>query len=378
MASLVTQHKLAWRSAIVLARCLAAGFALLLAAHGGPLNASENPIYTIPGVAVDVSAETAAEAKKQAITEANVKAFSLLARRVGADEGTLAEIARIDAKQINAMLDSLSIEEERTGPGRYIARLTVRFLPSRARATLNRLGLSYSEELAPKSVLIPLWQAPDGTWQLWEDNPWRKAWLDLRAENSMVPVIVPLGDLTDTGLLSAEQAVAADQGSLEALRLRYEADAILIAMAQPLGEDSVQAVMTGDSPVGKLGFDKAYTAENGGGVAEAAGIAASRFHEVMEQRWKKMNEALPITQALPVSTLPVAVTFYSNDEWAALRSRILSTPGVTGVDISTISQGGAIVQLAYVSAFEQLRQALWQGGLALQNVGGTWVLQINQ
>ena len=363
---------------MMLARAMAAGLVLvLLSMQAGPLDARENPLYTIPGVAVDVSAETAADAKKQAITDANVKAFSLLAQRVGADEATLGEIAKIEARHINAMLDSLSIEEERTGPGRYIAKLTVRFLPAKAKDLLNRLGLQYSEKLAPKSVVIPLWKAPDGTWQLWEENPWRQAWLDLRAVNSMVPVIVPLGDLTDTGLLSAEQAAAGDQGSLEALRLRYEADAILIAMAQPLGEDSVQAVMTGDSPVGKLGFDKSYAAENGGGVPEAAGLAASRFHQVMEQRWKKMNEARPITRALPISTLPVAVTFYSNDEWAALRSRILSTPGVTGVDISTISQGGAIVQLSFVSAFEQLRQSLWQSGLALQNVGGTWVLQTN-
>jgi hypothetical protein len=78
-----------------------------------------------------------------------------------------------------------------------------------------------------------------------------------------------------------------------------------------------------------------------------------------------------------VATLPVAVSFFSNDEWSALRARILSTPGVSGVDISTISQGGAIVQLSYVTGFEQLRQALWQAGLALQNVGGTWVLQTN-
>ena len=226
-------------------------------------------------------------------------------------------------------------------------------------------------------MVLPLWKAADGTLQLWEDKPWRTAWLNLKAENSLVPLIVPLGDLTDTSSLTAEQVAAADEGALEGLRLRYEADAILIAVAEPLGEDSVQATMTGESPVGQLGFDKSYAAENGGGVAEAAGIAASRFHEVMLLRWKKMNEARPITQALPIATLPVAVSFFTTEEWSALRSRILATPGVSGVDISTISQGGAIVQLSYVSGFEQVRQALWQAGLALQNVGGTWVLQAN-
>jgi hypothetical protein len=305
------------------------------------------------------------------------ESFAVFAERVGADAATLDEISRIPSKQINAMLNSLSIEEERTGPGRYIGKLTVRFLPRPAKALMNRLGVQYSEKVAGKTVVIPLWKAPDGTLQVWEDNPWRQAWLSLRAENSLVPVLVPLGDLTDTGLLTAEQAAANDEGSLEAIRLRYEAEAVLVAVAEPLGEDTVQATMVGDSPVGKLGFDKGYTAEQGGGLTEAAQIAAARFHEVMQLRWKKMNEARPVTQALPVATLPVAVSFFTNDEWSALRSRILATPGVSGVDISTISQGGAIVQLSYVSGFEQLRQALWQAGLALQNVGGTWVLQTN-
>jgi hypothetical protein len=359
------------RLAAVVFACLAWIYASTL------LRAAENPLYTVTGVEVDVSAETAADAKKQAITEANVKAFRVFAERVGAGAGVLDEVSRIPPKQINAMLNSLSIEEERTGPGRYIARLTVRFLPRRARALMNRLGVSYSEKVAGKTVVVPVWKAADGTVQVWQDNPWREAWLGLRAENALVPVIVPLGDLTDTGLLTPEQAANRDEGSLEAVRLRYEADAILVAVAEPLGEDTVQASMVGDSPVGRLEFDKGYTAEQGGGLEEAARIAAARFHEVMQLRWKKMNEARPVTQAVPVATLPVAVSFFSNDEWSALRARILSTPGVSGVDISTISQGGAIVQLSYVTGFEQLRQALWQAGLALQNVGGTWVLQTN-
>ncbi|MGB5214389.1 MAG: DUF2066 domain-containing protein [Anderseniella sp.] len=338
-----------------------------------PAFARENPLYTITGVEVDVRAETAAEAKKLAITQANVKAFALFAQRVGGD--ALADrLAGIPSKRIDAMLDSLSIEEERTGPQRYIGKLTVRFLPGQMRKIMAELGVSYSEKLARRTVIVPVWRTPEGV-VLWEDNPWRTAWLSLRAENSPVPLIVPLGDLADTDTLTAELAAGRDEASLEAIRLRYEADAVLVAEASPVGEDTVQATMVGASAVGRLEFDKAYAAENGGGVAEAAKIAALRFHQVMLLRWKKKNETGPVTQSLPVATLPVAVAFYSTEEWSALRARILSTPGVSGVDISTISQGGAIVQLSYVTGFEQLRQSLWSAGLALQNVGGTWVLQ---
>ncbi len=127
---------------------------LLLAAvavavlHSPAARAEENPLYTITGVEVDVQADTAADAKRQAITEANVKAFSLFASRVGAGEAALGEIAKLPPKQIDAMLNTLSIEEERTGPGRYIARLTIRFLPDKVRSLMNRLGVSYSEKVA--------------------------------------------------------------------------------------------------------------------------------------------------------------------------------------------------------------------------------------
>ena len=226
-----------------------------------PASAAENPLYTITGVEVDVRADTAAEAKKQAITEANVKAFALFARRVGGD--VIADkLSDIPSKRIDAMLDSLSIEEESTGPRRYIGKLTVRFLPDKMRKMMAELGVGYSEKLAGKTVVVPVWRTPEGV-VVWEDNPWRTAWLSLQAENSPVPLIVPLGDLADTDTLTAELAANRDQASLEAIRLRYEADAIVVAEASAVGEDTVQANMSGTSAIGKLEFDKAYSAENG-------------------------------------------------------------------------------------------------------------------
>ena len=342
-------------------------------ANPQPAFAIENPLYTVTGVEVDVRADTAADAKKQAITEANVKAFTLFVQRVGG-EAIMDQLAEIPSKQIDAMLDSLSIEEERTGPKRYIGKLTVRFLPGKTRKFLAGMGVTYSEKMATRTVIVPLWRTEEAI-VLWEDNPWRTAWLALRAENSLVPLIVPIGDLADLDTLTAELAASGDEPSLEAIRLRYEADAVLLAQAAPVSEDTIQATLVGNTPVGKLEFEEQFSAENGGGIEEATSVAALRFHQVMLQRWKKKNETAPVTQSLPIATLPVTVAFVSTEEWSALRARILATPGISGVDISTISQGGAIVQLSYVTGFEQLRQSLWSSGLTLQNLGGTWVLQ---
>ena len=142
-----------WQFAVIYLFLIA--FACLCASRVA--SAIENPLYTITGVEVDVRAETAAQAKKQAITEANVKAFALFAQRVGGD-AIVDRLSEIPPKRIDAMLDSLSVEEESTGPKRYIGRLTVRFLPGKMRKLLAELGVTYSEKIATRTVIVPVWR----------------------------------------------------------------------------------------------------------------------------------------------------------------------------------------------------------------------------
>ncbi len=81
-------------------------------------------------------------------------------------------------------------------------------------------------------VVLPVWKAPEGP-QVWEDNLWRTAWLNLKAEQAIVPLIVPLGDLQDTSAIDAEEALALDPVKLESLMIRYEAKAILSPSPNP-------------------------------------------------------------------------------------------------------------------------------------------------
>ncbi|MGE0212819.1 MAG: DUF2066 domain-containing protein [Parvibaculaceae bacterium] len=334
------------------------------------LRAADSAIYTVTGVTVDTTDKDAALAKQKAVSEAIAKAFGILAERLGG-LGAAERFKRMKPADIGRMLSSLSIEEERTGPGRYIGKLTVRFLPSRIRETMSQAGINYIEERAPPLVVLPVWKDPSGI-LVWQDSVWRKAWLSLNAENSLVPVIVPLGDLADTETISPEEALQGDKLKLEALRMRYSAEAVLVAIAEPSGDKAVRAVMTGDSPLGRFGFDKIYEAEQGG-VEEAASLAAKRFHAAMVTKWVKSRE-----QAAPqfaIQVLSVAVPFSDLDQWNTLRSIILATPGIAAVDISSIVAGGAFVQLKYGVPFEELRSALAGNRLSLAMEGNMWVLR---
>lgn len=365
---------------------LVAAFLLVLIAAAperahavGPV---ETGMFSVTGVEVDVTDKDAASARTRAIIEAQVKAFYILASRLGSQEATQ-RLAGLDARDIGRMLRSLSIEEERSAPGRYIGKLTVRFLPGKIREIFGQYGIEVVEDQAPPVVVLPLWKGPNGP-VVWEDNLWRKAWLDLKAEQSVVPIIIPLGDLEDTSAISPEEVLAGDAIKLESLMLRYEAKAILVAVAEPDPQGGIHAVMQGDSPLGRINFDKTYTSEDGS-LEAAAAAAARRFDDVMLEKWRTVKikmaaEARAQAEAerqvaQSSSSLAVAVPFSGIHQWNGIRARLLATPGVIGVDVSTIAENGAVIQLAFTDSMDTLQSALSGSGLRLVHAGGTWVLQ---
>lgn len=360
------------------------GLALAASAAVAPVEAEgpiETSIFAVTGVDVDITDKDAASAKTKAIIEAQVKAFFALAERLGSADGAK-RLANVKPDQIGRMLRSLSIEEEHTGPGRYIGKLTIRFLPNKIRKFFGDYGIQVVEAQAPPMVILPVWKTLEGT-VVWEDNPWRSAWLGLKAEQATVPVIVPLGDLEDTQTISAEDAARSDAGRLEALRLRYGAKSALVAVAEPTEGMGIHAVMVGDSPLGKIIFDKIYTAEEATIEASAA-LAAQRFQEVMIEKWRAGRlraaaearaDAAAQETARAAQSLRVSVPFSSVGEWNGIRSRLVRTSGVSGVDVATIAGNGAVIRLVYATPFQNLQAALRGGGLRLVQIGGVWVLQ---
>jgi hypothetical protein len=347
-----------------------------LAAHAaGPV---ETSVFAVQGVDVDVTDTDAATAKNKALVDVQMKAIVMLAQRLGNEE-MAAEIAKFEPKDVLPLLKSLSIEQESAAPGRYIGKFTVRFQPARIQGLFERYGVRVSSEQASPMLLVPLWKDQAGAIRLWEDNPWIKAWRDLKLEQNQVPVIIPLGDTDDTTLITAEDTAKMDSVKLEALRRRYDVKTMLVATAEPVEGGGVRAVMQGSSELGKITFDKVYTADDGR-VESSAALAAQRFHQVMAEKWKSDKQkaaaaAAAKAQASRSGSIPVAVPFTSPSQWNSLRSRILSTPGVIGVDVTSLAADGAVIRLMFVGDVRAMQNSIQATGLALNQIGGTWVIQ---
>lgn len=352
---------------------LALAALLLPAVAQASASSRDSTLYTVSNVEVDVTAEDASTAKLKAISEAQVKAFRILAERLGGPEAVTA-VAYLSEAEIGRMMSSLSVQSERSGPGRYIGKLSIAFLPDKVRAAFDALGVVYTEDRTPRIIVLPVWNGPQGP-VVWQDNPWRKAWLDLNSDEFQAPIIVPLGDVDDTGMITAEEALRGNEVKLQSLKLRYEAETVLVAVAEPVGETSVHAIMSGESPLGIVSFDKVYDGEEGG-IERAAEIAAQRFVSLMNEKWKTAStegagELLPP----PVQTVAVAVPFSSISQWNGIRAQLLSVAGVAQVDVTTMAKGGAHIRLGFTIGFDELQHSLAVVGMKLVDIRGKWVLQ---
>lgn len=361
----------------VLAGILALAGLVLPAAAGGPV---ETSVFAEQGVDVDVTSTDANSAKNQALMDVQVKAFFQLVARLGSQE--LADQLRDKLKpaDIAPFLKSLSIETETSAPGRYIGTFTVRFLPAKMQKFLAGYNVNVSAEQADPLLIIPVYRGPDGP-KLWEDNPWRQAWIGLKGEQGVVPIIVPLGDTDDTDALTTQDALNGDAVKLDAIRKRYDAPSILVAQAEPAADGSgLHVYIEGDTKLGHVNINKVYVPEQAedGTTPPVETAAVEAFRNVLLKAYEaeaaKQAEARAARDNTPQS-LAVTVAFSSPREWNAIRARILNAPNVSAVDLSNLDFSGATIRLVYTHSLEELQGNMQRVGLTLIQAGGGWVIQ---
>ena len=337
----------------------------------GPIETSP---YAVQGVAVDVTDQSVKVAKDKALVDVQMKALAELGQNLGGPD-VADQLAKLEVKQVMPLLKSLSIEQETMSPGHYQGKFTVRFLPQKLKPLLEGMGVHIPAEQGPPMLVIPVWTNETGHVIVWEDNPWRKAWDDLHAAQAQIPILIPLGDQEDATTLSAIDIANNDVVKLEALRRRYDVKTLLIAFAQPAPDGSIHARVVGTSALGKITIDKIYTADTHV-LADSAGLAAQRFQTLITDKFKSDQAKVAAAKvAAGPQSLAVVVPFGGPSEWNGLRSRILSTPGIVGLDVTSLDVGGASAKLMFNGNVEDLGPSFQAANLRLERAGAGWTIR---
>jgi phosphatidylglycerophosphate synthase len=326
--------------------------------------AEDSAVLSVAGVAVDVTAADAEEAKAQAVAVGQRRAIERLFKRLipisaqddlpGLEDGMITELVR-----------GFEVADERVAPDRYIASLTVHFKPNGISRFLRDLGIPYAVTPSRPVVVLPLFRN-GGELFLWEDdNAWRSAWASLPLADGLIRVVTPVGELADLALIDARQADEGDAESLGAIAKRYGAKDVVVAEAEVANDPLF------DAPVARITLRRFYDTgiRIGGGTysgdaPESLGavlaIAAEEARTQLEEEWKEVN----LLRFDRRDSLAVDIPISGLEDWLDIRARLVELALVRKAEISALSPGFARVILHYLGDVRHLSDALdpWELG----------------
>jgi hypothetical protein len=353
-------------------------FAILgLGAAPGSSSASAQEVFTIADLKVDAAAETAAAAREKALAAGERLALRRLFERLTlkTDYGRLPSL---DRSQIAEVVKGFEVEEERTSRGRYLATLKFHFKPKAVRRRLRDSDIRFAETLSKPVLILPIYEMA-GALALWDDpNPWRDVFSRLEKRDSLVPLVVPLGDILDIADIGAEQAVRGDDTRLSAIARRYGAADTLVALA------SYGSAASGNLPglrvnVSRFGavaqgrtFVESFTAEPDEEI-EALLLRAARSVTIqVEENWKHDN----LLRFDREGSLTVAVPIRRLEDWIDVKKRLGRVAFIRRSDLVYLSRDEARAVLRYIGDEEQLTLALAQNDLLLSRGAISWILKL--
>ena len=327
-------------------------------------------VYTVQDVAVDVTADSASTARRQAFDNAQRKAFeTLLERLVG--EGTLKQINMPKSQRLGTFVKNYGIENEQVSKVRYKADYTFTFDKQAVRNFLSDRDIAYSETKAEPLLVLPFFQ--QGTrLNLWRGyNPWLDVWSEAQVLDGLLPLEVPIGDLSDIRKINGDNALTYKPEDLETMLGRYDArEAVLLIAAfnegpPPRSKDAPAYtpltiyIYRTDNKAPQFVRSLHLRPETGTSLSDLLKRGMRDVADFLRKDWKAQTAVQPGQR----ETIEAIVHFNSLEEWLAMQARLRELGGVDDLNLHELSANRARLALGYRGSMQQFGQTLRRDGL---------------
>ncbi|MEE8532837.1 MAG: DUF2066 domain-containing protein [Alphaproteobacteria bacterium] len=347
----------------------------VLAPALGSQAAEHAAVFSISGVAVDVTAKDAARARSRARIEGQRRALERLLRRI-VPAADYARIPDLDDHDVTDLVQGFEVSNERVAPERYRALLTFHFKPNAVGAVLRNANTPYAVMSSRPVLVLSLYRVGNEL-LLWDDdNPWRAVWANLPPSDGLVPVIVPIGELADITLIDARQAREGERDLLAELAERYDAGEVVVVEAEferdtLLGAPTVSVAMRRYREEGMRIGGGTYSGTPRATIESVLVAAAEATRMQLEEEWKEIN-LLHFDRA---DSLAIDIPLAGLEDWLDIRGRLSDLALVRRVEIAALSARFARVMLHYFGDPQQLAAALANMDLDLGREADLWILR---
>ena len=396
-------------SAALALALLGSGYALMaqVAGERGIAPTAASADIEVKGISVDVTADSAEEARAKGWREAQRKAWAKI------------NGPQLSDGQLDGLVSAIVIERERLGPKRYIATLGVVFDRQRASGYLG--GAQQAARSAPL-LLIPV-EVSGGAYTTFEQrNAWQRAWAEFNPGSSRINYVRPSGAGGDSLLINFGQTARHSRVWWRSTLDQYGASDALMAFARldhqfpggPVsgtftaryGPDSrplesftlkaagpdelpamlakaverMDAIFTAALASGKLKPDPTLRLGGTGEIDPAiarlieigrAARARSAADAAAAAGVAPVIAAQPVTGIEPgeVAVRSIVVQFATPDAGAfdGALGAVRGTAGVRGVGVTSTAIGGtSVMSVSFAGSLEELAAALEARGFAVR------------
>ncbi|HTW54548.1 MAG TPA: DUF2066 domain-containing protein [Stellaceae bacterium] len=329
-------------------------------------------------VTVDATSDSAAKARDIARLDGARKALTTVVQNLagGADK---AKPLKLSDNDITDMVASFEVANEKMSAVRYTADYTYHFKPADVAKAMQTAGIAINNAAAGAAsggkpiVVLPVYQ--NGTVALlWDDpNPWRDAWAQRTPSANGVPLVVPLGDVSDLSAIDADKARAGDAAALAATaRKENVTDVLVLVAVKRVGDKPGLDITVRRYHLGQfvdVHFDS-IDANPNETDANLFKRAADAIATDIDTGWKTAKADL----SGPPASLTVVAPISGLDDWIQLRDMLSAVPAVRKIDVKSLSRQEATIEIQYVGTPDQLKANLAAMKLDLEGGDPTWRL----
>jgi len=337
---------------------------LLLVLSASVAWAQSSAVYTATGIDVDITGDIAT-LRDQALIEGQRKAL----QKVLADIAPADRVASLTLPSddiISTWVQDFEIEQEKSSATHYIGRFTFRFLADPVQQYLAGNRVEFAQTQTKRLLVLPVYTDETGNSNLWGPaNLWLAQW-SLKAPNvSLVPMVLPTGDVSDTSTLSATQALAGDLPRLTALAQRYGAGDVLVTevKASPPGADGKQNFAISATRYGREAPNSFTDSVSGDAttIDDLLGQSADRTIAWVQGQWKQAN----LVDASKQSTMTIEVPVGNLKQWVDIKKQLGGVPSLKSVRLISLTRTLAILDISFLGDLPQFQRALAQQDLSL-------------
>jgi len=337
---------------------------LLLLLSAGAAWAQAGTVYTATGIDVDITGDIAT-LRDQAMLEGQRKALQKVLSDIAPPE-RVAQLQLPSDDIISTWVQDFEIEQEKASATHYIGRFTFRFLADPVQQFLAGNNVQFAQIQTRRLLVLPIYTDQTGSSTLWgEQNLWLAQWSQKAPNVSLVPMVLPTGDVSDSSTVTATQALAGDLPRLTALAQRYGAGDVLVTEVKAStpgadGKETLAVTATRYSREAPMTFNDTVSGDPAT-IDDLLGQAADHTISWVQGEWKQAN----LVDASKQSTMIIEVPVSNLQQWVGIKRQLGGVPSLKSVRLVSLTRTLAILDISFLGDLPQFQRALAQQDLSL-------------